>query len=253
MRAEESQLDHLIFSHGLKAVYCPVPKAGCSSWKAYLRQAIRLPKVDLQTLHDPEKNGLTYSWMVNRETLVRALYGYPCYFRFVFVRNPYARLASVYFDLVNPVQREGLRGAWWAETLRALYAKSRDLRPSETPPLSFEMFVNSLLLDNSINRNRHWQPQTTIIMPKLIRYDLVAKLEEIDLHIGAIQQRLGYAMPMNFHLNATNYPAEMQSLYTPETRAIVQKLYASDFARFGYDPEVVPEIGTTSESSPASV
>ena len=222
MRVEENQLDHLIFSHELKAVYCPVPKAGCSSWKAYLRQAIRLPKVDSRILHDPERNGLTYAWMMHRETLLRALYGYPSYFRFVFLRNPYTRLASAYFDVVNPTERGGLRGAWWAETLLALYSRSRDLRPSEAPSLSFEIFVRSLTLDNSLNRNRHWQPQTTITMPKLIRYDLVAKLEEIDAHIEFIQQRLGCSEPMTFRLNPTNYPADVHDLYTPELKSIVQ-------------------------------
>jgi hypothetical protein len=245
IQSEESPFNHFIFSPLLKVAYCPVPKAACSSWKAYFRQAIGLPPTDAQTLHDRERNGLTYAWMIDRETLLRAFYGYPSYFRFVVTRNPYTRLASAYFDLVNPVERDGLRGAWWAEILRALYAHSRDLRPSETPPLSFEMFVRALDIDNCHNRNRHWQPQTTLAMPKLIRYDLVVKLEELDQHIESIRQRIGCRLPMTFRLNATSYPTNARELYTPELKAIVQRLYASDFNRFGYDPEHVPEIGST--------
>src|SRR5207249_2263705 len=110
-------LYHLVFSHQLRAVYCPIPKAACSSWKSLFRTITGLPQAGVTVIHDRRRNGLTYAWSVERFELMRILFAKSAgYFKFTVCRNPYARLHSSYCHIIaekpelsDDVERVALR------------------------------------------------------------------------------------------------------------------------------------------------
>lgn len=232
---------HLVFSHSLKAVYAPIPKAACTTWKSIFRAAAGLPPAtSYGMIHSRRHNGLLYADAIDRAELIRILFSKAGgYFKFVVGRNPYARLASAYMDLVQSRDGKPPRGGASVERLAALYANRHDLRPSEMPAsLTFSQFVECLALDKPLLMDRHWQPQVLLACSHLIRHDLYAQVEG---SFDAIFERLKYDPPAVPRLNKVSQGSfDLRAMYTAETIGIVQKLYASDFIRFRYDPDNVP-------------
>ena len=232
---------HLVFSHRLKAVYAPIPKAACTTWKSIFRAAAGLPPApNYGMIHSRRHNGLLYADAIERAELIRILFSkVGGYFKFVVGRNPYARLASAYMDLVQSRDGKLPRGGAGVERIAALYAKRHDIRPSEMPAsLTFTQFVEGLALDKPALMDRHWQPQSILACGNLIRYDLNVQVEG---GFEDIFERLGYDPPGVPRLNQVSQGSfDLRAMYTPETIEIVQRLYASDFIRFRYKPDHVP-------------
>ena len=82
---------HLVFSHRLKAVYAPIPKAACTTWKSIFRGAIGLPpSTNHAVIHGRRNNGLLYAHNIERPELIRILFSKSAgYFKFAIGRNPY--------------------------------------------------------------------------------------------------------------------------------------------------------------------
>ena len=80
-----------------KYIYCPVPKAACSSWKLTLLQLICKDLSNVTNIH---------VWRMTDNILKRAVHYNATqmetrlknYFKFVFVREPLERLVSAYLD-----------------------------------------------------------------------------------------------------------------------------------------------------------
>lgn len=231
----DSPLYHLIFLERRQAVYAPVPKAGCSSFKAYLRSIDGLPPISAEELHLRRTNGLTYAQAIERERLIRMLFAGPDVFKFTVVRNPYARLVSAYADLLQPDGDGRCRLQKEADKLLEIQRRLDDARPSQCDRLSFETFVQLLPRLDEREMNRHWQPQTIITMSGLLTYDLVARLETLDDSLPKIMSGLKTDTPFDLRLNASG-ETDPNDWYTPTLAAIVADVYADDFQRFDYDP-----------------
>lgn len=233
---------HLVFSHRLKAVYAPIPKAACTTWKSIFRGAIGLPPTtNAAVLHSRRHNGLLYADAIERAELIRILFGKTGgYFKFVIGRNPYARLASAYKDLVQSHDGKPPRGGASVERLVSLYARKHDKRPSEMADgLTFSQFVEALAVDDPALMDRHWQPQTILACSNLIPYDLYAPIEK---GFDGIFDRLGYQPTSVPVLNKVSQGSfDLRPLYTDDMIETVQRIYANDFRRFRYDPDIVPQ------------
>lgn len=230
----DSPLYHLIFLESRRAVYAPVPKAACSSFKAWLRALDGLPSIPVEALHFRRTNGLVYAQAIERERLLRLLLGGPEVFKFTVVRNPYARLVSAFADLLQPDSEGRCRLQKEADRLLEHRRRLIDARPSECDRLSFETFVELLPRLDPRDMNRHWQPQSIITLSDILTYDLVAKLERLGDALPRILAALKTERPFDLHLNASA-PADLGDWYTPKLAAIVAEVYADDFQRFGYD------------------
>jgi len=96
---ESQQIDRtrLFVSDERKYIYCPIPKAACSSWKLTL---LRLTGKDLSNVTN------IHLWRMTDKILKRALHYNTTqletrlkkYFKFMFVREPLERLVSAYLD-----------------------------------------------------------------------------------------------------------------------------------------------------------
>lgn len=245
MKKAGDPLDELIFSRRLRCVYAPVPKAGCSSMKAYLRRLEGYSnELDVLELHDKRHNGLTYAPSLSRAQMVDALFGNRAYFKFTVVRNPFARLVSAYRDLLTDRDGSGPRHVVAHHDLLTELREQRDARPSELTSVTFEDFIRSLVDRRPVDMDRHWQPQSYLTMSRLLSYDLVIHLERFGELAPELADRLGTDLVPHERLNVVSTaPVDLADWYTAELEEIVGSVYADDFRRFGYPRSVADAAG----------
>jgi len=230
----DAPLYHLVFSHQAKAIYGPVPKAACSTLKAYFRRAAGLGEIDFDLLHRRRLNGLLYASAIERGELIRLLFTDAGYFKFTVVRNPFTRLVSAWRDLLAPRDDGQCRHQAEAERLLETHRRIADLRPSDCGSLTFETFVRLLPALDPAKMDRHWQPQTLVNYSDVIAYDLVVKLEELAERWGEIRDRLAFQEELGAPVNVGG-AIDPGAWFTPELAEIARTVYADDFRQLGYD------------------
>eukprot|EP00171_Calliarthron_tuberculosum_P005561 IDg5561t1 len=131
---------NIIVSERNRLLFCPVPKAANSNWKYLIRKWEGLEDYALvRAAHSAETSGMRYLSDYSPSE-ARAILKSPRFFKFVFVRDPYARALSAYMD------------------------KLRNVDSRFTPPE---------------HMNAHWQPQTDLCGLDDIDYDFIGRMENL--------------------------------------------------------------------------
>lgn len=136
------------------------------------------------------------------------------YFKFAFVRNPYSRLFSIYKDFHKRHNHQ-----WDSEI------KSKN---------TFESFI--LDLENSgYSKYIHLQPQFEYVrFQNQIGVDFLGKYENLNEDFKKVETILGLPSKELIKIRASgNQP--LRPNYTDEMKKVVQRVYAEDFERFGYE------------------
>ena len=141
------------------------------------------------------------------------------YFKFAFVRNPWDRLVSTFSFL----QRGGLNelDRTWSQSNLAEFD-------------SFEDFVQRGLRRPEILSWVHFRPQADFVMSAngKLMVDFVGRFEKLDADFAVVAGRLGVKADLRKTNSSVHVPFE--TIYSPETAAIVGKIYARDAETFGY-------------------
>ena len=136
------------------------------------------------------------------------------YFKFAFVRNPYSRLFSIYKDFNK-------RGShiWDSEI------KSKN---------TFESFILDLE-GSGYSKYIHLQPQFYYVrFQNQIGVDFLGKYENLNEDFKKVETILGLPPKELIHIRVSgNRP--LKPNYTDEMKKVVQRVYAEDFERFGYE------------------
>ena len=159
------------------------------------------------------------------------------YFKFTFVRNPWARCVSRYFYIK---QKKGKR------TKNYRNSTFKEFILSQVPPynkndkrkflLDYSWCRHSLNLQRIYEQSHPFENQLDWIIDKdgKILTDFIGRVEnfqeDLDVvcdKIGIPRQKLPYRNKSK-HKHYTNY-------YTDETKDIVAKIYAKDIKHFGYE------------------
>jgi hypothetical protein len=199
-----------------KLVYLSNPKVACSSIKATLIPA----KPKGKTVHQATKS-LTRDFLTRKEKT---------YYKFTFVRNPFARLVSCYEDRYIKDQRRidrGKRDALYFDRYLFGYIKHVE---------SFDEFIRKIVRIPTCLHDMHFYPQYNLIYGRngARAVDFVGKLKKINEQFKPIQVRFGL-MPLP-HRNKTK-KGDWRDFYTRETAELVRKKYAKDISQFGYEDE----------------
>jgi hypothetical protein len=252
-----------------RLLYCPIPKVACSSLKFWWAQTEsgRLDKDPIdgygQLLHMHRDFSTRYTYDQFADELGDGPLDDPRWFRFAFVRNPWARLVSAF---VNKFVQ------WTAETGAALIAEfrrglagrmARRLLPGSReagdrlPPwwlfrstaawterFTFRQFVNYLATCDLANADGHWRPQSEFLGP--IEYRFIGRFERLEHDFGTLNRMLG-RKPVLGRINVTSYLAN-SSLEDEECVADwplsrLRELSAAPHYRRFYTPSLAQTVG----------
>ena len=138
---------------------------------------------------------------------------YDAYFKFCVVRNPFARVLSVYSYQVEHHKREFGNFKGFVRALPALA-------------------TNQLYL-----RGSHYIPQIHYAYIDGVReVDAVGKFEELDRFVQELRERFGdhLTLPQINFRHKPERKERVQDHYDEETSSIIREVYKDDFEFFGY-------------------
>jgi hypothetical protein len=164
----------------------------------------------------------------------------PSYFKFVIIRNPYSRLVSTYFAMMNP------------DLFNILV-------PDKSKKITFAQFVESLFMVNLHYCDMHLRSQTAnICWSEGFKLDYIIKLEQLNHGLNVINDKFNLNVP----IISINSPKKFspdenicfadycfddliavfrskgqpnyRSFYTPELREKAYDLFYDDIDTFGY-------------------
>jgi hypothetical protein len=144
---------------------------------------------------------------------------YKDFYKFGFVRNPWARLVSCYIDKFNKngkLTYKGFRKYHWPL------------------PMQFPEFIRTICKIPEEEMEGHFKPQYLKIDPE--RLDFLGHVETIKEDWAEVRKACPY-LPALGHHKKTNH-APFESFYTPELRDLVGEKYKMDIKLFGYKPPI---------------
>lgn len=143
------------------------------------------------------------------------------YRKFIFVRNPFVRAASVYLHKFRSAER---------------------LRHFGLPdPLPFARFCD-FLRDGGLYEDAHWMPQWMICPIPVEMLDFVGRLESLSDDLDRLLPTLygRHARLVSRDRHATGAADRIATLYGRREQKIIAEVYRRDFLEFGYDADRLP-------------
>jgi hypothetical protein len=233
-------------NRGRRTVVVLNPKVGTKSFRKVLTDAMR----ELHGTEDPSE-GRYRLFKKAREFQFAPVRDYAHAFRFAgeyrfycFVRNPYARLRSAWQNKFAYGHEQGYSRSIRRRELPRLrrFARAAGLPGgAHGAAIPFTTFLEYVENQPSGRRDHHWDDQHHVLLMDDIRYERCFRMEgEFSEGMRCILGRLALTGPVVDGLLATrsnSSPVEELPVYTEDLAARVYRLYARDFALFGYSAE----------------
>lgn len=215
--------------------FCPISKVANSSIKAFLLEAeaksFGLPMKGLasskRNVHDLTYGTLLRPFQFPKQQLQNILTSGK-YTRFVFVRDPVARLVSCYLDRVKTVDSVPHREV------------TKGLGKAIGAEISFKEFVEFVAGQDIIEMNPHWRPQYYEGFLDKIEYDHVLRLENFQHDMGEILTKLypkianDINVARNFSPSKTDASEKKQDFVDSGMKALIEEIYKVDMEHLGY-------------------
>lgn len=143
------------------------------------------------------------------------------YFKFAFVRNPWDRLVSCYFNKVLTKNHRAFREC---------YGKD------------FDYFVDFVSKKDLESADRHIQFQTSLIPLGFV--DFIGRMENFEADLRIVLEKIGIDPLIEIPKKNQTSRLHYSYYYTEKTKKIVEEIYKRDINYFGYSFEVAPPIET---------
>ncbi|KAL0109943.1 hypothetical protein PUN28_013528 [Cardiocondyla obscurior] len=246
--------------------YCPVYKAGSTTW---LYNLCLLMDVSEETLNNGKEQLSTIARRVIPELEYpeadRAL---DTSKKLLIVRHPFERLLSAYRDKLENSVAGREHGTlhfyrkYGAKIVRK-YRKKNFTKPRPDqiiqrkgvpPPIgvepTFREFVSYMIeTDLGSYGDDHWMPYYLFCTPCLVKYDIIAKVESLWRDQVYAINKLGLQNKIKPRWRHSNgYPNASKIYFSQLNRAMVQRLYEKlrlDFELFDYSPDVYYKYATS--------
>jgi chondroitin 4-sulfotransferase 11 len=159
------------------------------------------------------------------------------YFKFTFVRNPWARCVSRYFYVKS---RQGERYNMYKNSTFNEYIKAKGPPYEDNDDrkflLTFDWCSHSPNLQKLYEKKHPFENQVDWISDEhgKVLTDFVGKFENLQEDFNAVCDKIGIPHQQLPHKNKTNHK-HYTEYYDDETRSIVAEKYAKDIEYFGYE------------------
>ncbi|XP_003473478.1 carbohydrate sulfotransferase 13 [Cavia porcellus] len=228
-------------AHGL--LYCYVPKVACTNWKRVLLALSGRGRGDPRAIpaHEAHAPGSLPSLAdfspaeINRR--LRA------YLTFLFVREPFERLASAYRNKFARPYSEAFQRRYGTRIVRRLRPGARPDALAQGHDVHFAEFLG-YLLDPRTRReepfNEHWERAHTLCHPCRLRYDVVGKFETLAEDAAFVLDLVGEsglsfpAPPRPKAAAVRDQAARLFQDISPFYQRRLFDLYRMDFLLFNY-------------------
>jgi hypothetical protein len=206
-------------------LYQPIAKCACTTIKTLLLQLEGLPvDSNVWRRHQKEFNGFRGTNHLTIQEQLDVFEGRTETFKFVFVRNPYARLASAYEDKIrlNPTPY----------LLRKIRRSAASQGIVVSDPITFEQFVAVISRQSLEEMDHHFRPQYYEGVFGIVKYDFIGRMETMPEDLIYVFDRIGAPDGLIARVDE-RYNMAGSSLKIWETVSpAVQRLY---LATFGID------------------
>ena len=234
-------LSYYLINHQLKIVYCSIPKNACTVFKNFI-----VDNSDSKEEFDKLSQNI-HQFLATKKTNILSLTSClesPDYFKFLILRNPFARLASAYLDkfakhlFPESFARDVIREVQQFLGVEVNIKKS----------ITFAQFIKYLARTKDRDLNDHWRPQSNFLGS--VKFDLVGQFENLDVVFNLLQKKYSISIRKKVSAHMTNYkdfsnnlefhqiyPYKLRTLdamptawnlYNSELEAIVRERYAKD-------------------------
>lgn len=210
-------------SHKHKFVYYDVPKAACTTVKLWIADADGIAVKS--SIHSTDIPRISYR---------KAASKYKDYFHFSFVRNPWDRLVSCYYNKICDPADKGIRNAVIVDGeykgFTGRYGKGYFKHMTFTDFVHFICDIPDWMCD------AHFRSQDTFL--NMGAMDFVGRFEDFRLDFRYVMEEVGAADSATKFLSqksmASSYEGGYRALYDDETQALVARKYAREIERFNY-------------------
>jgi len=215
-------------------LYQPIPKCGCTSIKTTLLELENLPvSPDEWARHNKERNGFPGTDTLTPAHQQAIFDGQTDTFKFVIVRDPYTRMASVYADKIFNGHKKQSR--YWINLIKEA-AKEQGVALSE--PITFEEFVRVTSAQPVAQMDPHWRHQYYEGRFGIIKFDYVGHVEMLSSDLLYILERLRAPAALMSKAsqphNVTGASLAMWAQVSAEVRQAFIQTYALDFDTLRY-------------------
>jgi hypothetical protein len=215
-------------------LYQPIPKCGCTSIKTALLELENLPvSPDEWTRHNKQRNGFPGTDTLPPAQQQAVFEGATDTFKFVIVRDPYTRMASVYADKIQNGYKK--RSRYWIDLIKHA-AKEQNVPLSEV--ITFEEFVRVASAQQVQDMDPHWRHQHFEGRFGTIKFDYVGHVEMLSSDLLYILERLKAPTELMHKAsrphNVTGASIAMWAQVSAETRLAFARTYAIDFDTLRY-------------------
>lgn len=215
-------------------LYQPIPKCGCTSIKTTLLELEKLPvHPDEWMRHNKLQNGFPGTDSLPEEKQQAIFDGKTDTFKFVVVRDPYTRMASVYADKIMNGYKK--RSRYWINLIKDA-AKEQGVSLSEV--ITFAEFVRVASAQPIKDMDPHWRHQNYEGRFGIIKYDFVGHTEMLTSDLLFILERLKAPRELMQKAarphNVTGSSIAMWAGVPAEIRAKFIKTFAIDFDTLRY-------------------
>lgn len=143
------------------------------------------------------------------------------YWTFSFLRNPFDRLVSAWAYKVRVPSQED-----------KLYWRLADQYGAAMPVgMPFPDFVRLLYCTPPLQWDRHFQPQIVFLAGRHL--DFLGRVETIRDDWRVVERHAGRDLPLPVTRKSRRDP-DYRQYYDPDTRRMVEKMYAEDLSAFAY-------------------
>jgi hypothetical protein len=228
---------HMYYGGGGAYLYQPIPKCACTTIKTLLLKIEGLPvDENVWRRHQKEYNGFPGTSHLPVPEQLDVFEGRTNTFKFVIVRNPYARLASAYCDkiLLKPAPY----------MIRKIRKAAAEQGAALSDPITFEEFVGVVSRQSIADMDPHYRPQYHEGRFAIVKFDFIGRMEamphDLVFALESIDAPEAIIARANERNNANGSSLEIWETVSPEVRRLFLATYDVDFETLQY-PRRLPK------------